>query len=254
MNTESVDKSLSDNAPEDKAPETSSAMSPAVRLLGLVVLVLVGVGFFMYRAKTEADLRRSGLADPDEKKHLVTEPMTKKAQARESKTAPDFDLPDTNGKTISLKQLYSEKPVVIYFIKEGCPCSETYEPFIQEFARNYLDVAHFVGVMDGNQDVIKAWSSRFVDPYPILGDPSNKTMNDWEATNSAFTALVDKNGVIVAYWPGYSRWMLEELSEKLSAMTNVPRRRLAILDAPSQLYTGCSFGEEDPSLIIRPNR
>lgn len=234
--------------------ETGSSASPLNSLLSMLLVVLAGVGFFLYRAKSEAELRRRGLADPEDKKHLVTEPMTKKAQEKQSRPAPEFELPDTNGKFISLRQLRTEKPVIVYFIKEGCPCSETYEPFIQEFARNYLDVAHFVGVMDGTPDDAKLWSKRFVDPYPILNDPSNKTMNDWEATNSAFTALVDKNGNLVAYWPGYSRWMLEELSQKLSELTNVPRRRLSILDAPSQLYTGCSFGEEDPSLIIKSAR
>ena len=234
--------------------EDSNTNTVVPKFLGFLFLMLLGAGFFFFRARMDASLRNNGPADPEDKKHLVTEPMTKKAQSRETQPAPEFLLPDTQGKMFGLKTLRSEKPVIVYFIKDGCPCSETYEPFIQELARNYLDVAHFVGVMDGDQQTISAWSKRFVNPYPILGDPSNKTMNDWEATNSAFTALVDKEGNLVAYWPGYSRRMLEELSQKLSELTNVPRRRLAILDAPSQLYTGCSFGEEDPSLVIQPGK
>lgn len=220
-------------------------------VLMILVAGLAAVGFFLFQAKRGAELQRQGLSDPEEKKHLVTEPMTKKAQERESKPAPEFQLTDSSGKLLRLADLRSEKPVVLYFIKDGCPCSQTYEPFIQEFARNYGDVAHVVGVIDGKRETAAAWSSRFVNPYPIAFDPTNETMITWGATNSAFTALIDRNGDIVAYWPGYSRWMLEEMSQKLADLAGVPRRRLAVVDAPSKLYTGCSFGEEDPSEIIR---
>lgn len=219
----------------------------------LIILIagLVAVGFFLFQAKRGAELQRQGLSDPEEKKHLVTEPMTRKAQERESKPAPEFQLTDSSGKLRRLADLRAEKPVVLYFIKDGCPCSQTYEPFIQEFARNYSDVAHVIGVIDGKQETAAAWSSRFVNPYPILFDSTNETMIKWGATNSAFTALIDRKGDLVAYWPGYSRWMLEEMSQKLAELAGVPRRRLAVVDAPSKLYTGCSFGEEDPSEIIR---
>lgn len=221
------------------------------KALMAVALVLVGVGVFFVRARSEADLRRRGMADPEAKKHLVTDAMTEKAKQQELKPAPEFDLTDpVSGKQISLKQLAGEKPVVVYFIKEGCPCSQTYEPFIQEFASNYADVAHVVGIIDGDADTARRWSSRYVNRYPIANDPTNATMIRWGATNSAFTALVDQQGKLVAYWPGYSRWMLEEMSQKLAELAGVPRRRLAVLDAPSQLYTGCSFGEEDPSEIV----
>ena len=233
--------------PESKL-HSAKIQIPAI----LVVLVIgfVAIGYFIFQAKKQAELQRLGLDDPEAKKHLVTEPMTKKAQEQESKPAPEFELTDSNGKLQRLADLRSEKPTIIYFIKDGCPCSETYEPFMQEFARNYLDVANVLGVIDGTQETARAWSSRYVNPYPIAFDPTSATMRQWEAPNSAFTALVDKQGNLVAYWPGYSRWMLEELSQKLADMTGVPRRRLAIVDGPSKLYTGCSFGDEDPSEII----
>jgi len=221
-------------------------------LLVFLLLGLVGVGFFLYRAKADARLRQLGLADPEARKHLVTEPMTQKAVERQDKPAPEIALTDSAGKPIVLKDLCAEKPVIVYFIKDGCPCSETYEPFIQELARTYQDMATVVGVIDGTRETAAAWSSRFVNPYPIAFDPSNETMARWGATNSAYTALVDREGRLVAYWPGYSRWMLEELSQKLSELTGTPRRRLAVLDAPSKLYTGCSFGTEDPSQLEQP--
>lgn len=221
----------------------------------ILLLLAIGVaatGFFLFRARSDARLRREGLADPEAKKHLVTEPMTKNAASFQDKPAPSVALTDSEGRPVKLSDLSKEKPVVLYFIKDGCPCSETYEPFIQELARNYSDVVSVVGIIDGTQETAREWSTRFVDPYPIAFDPDSATMGRWGATNSAFTALVDRNGQLVAYWPGYSRWMLEELSQKISEIAGVPRRRLSILDAPSQLYTGCSFGTEDPSQIERP--
>jgi peroxiredoxin len=230
-------------------PKHARIEIPAVILILATGLALAG--YFLFQARQQAEAQRLGLSDPEAKKHLVTEPMTKKANELETRPAPEFELNDSNGKLQRLGDLRAEKPVVLYFIKDGCPCSQTYEPFMQEFASNYMDVAHFIGVIDGTQETAKAWSSRFVNPYPIAFDPTSRTMTRWQATNSAFTALIDKQGNVVAYWPGYSRWMLEELSQKLADLAGVPRRRLAVVDAPSQLYTGCSFGEEDPSEIVR---
>ena len=229
-------------------PKAARIEIPAVLLILATGLGLAG--YFLFQARQHAESQRLGLNDPEAKKHLVTEPMTQKAQELQTKAAPEFQLTDSNGKLQRLVDLRSDKPVVLYFIKDGCPCSQTYEPFIQEFASNYMDVAHFIGVIDGTQETARAWSSRYVNPYPIAFDPTSATMNRWQATNSAFTALIDKQGNVVAYWPGYSRWMLEELSQKLADLAGVPRRRLAVVDAPSQLYTGCSFGDEDPSEII----
>lgn len=224
------------------------------RLRNFLLLVAVGVvaaGFFYFRARSDARLRQLGLADPEAKKHLVTDSMNELAKEHQDRPAPPIKLLDSEGLPLELSKLVADRPAVIYFIKDGCPCSETYEPFIQELARNYADVVSIVGVIDGDQATAQAWSSRFVDPYPIAFDPTSDTMARWGATNSAFTGLVDRGGNLVAYWPGYSRWMLEELSQKISELTNVPRRRLALLDAPSKLYTGCSFGTEDPSQIER---
>ena len=126
-----------ESAESGPSQPVSAPQSQISRAIILLFLSFVGAGIFFYQARTEADLRRRGLADTDDKKHLVTEPMTEKAKAQEQKPAPDFALTDpVSGKIISLKELTAEKPVVVYFIKDGCPCSQTYEPFIQEFASN----------------------------------------------------------------------------------------------------------------------
>jgi|GEM_PF-830262 len=218
----------------------------------LLAIAVAGAGFFLVRARLDARMRKLGLADPDAKRHLVTEPMKKNASTYTAKPAPDFALIDSAGNPLSLKELTQEKLTVVYFVKDGCPCSETYEPFMQEVGRNYSDVAHFLAVIDGTRETAAAWSSRFVLPYRIAFDPKSETMARWGATNSAFTALVDRSGNIVEYWPGYSHTMLETLGGRIAELAGVPRRRLALLDAPSQLFTGCAFGTEDPSEIVRP--
>lgn len=237
---------------DDQAPSADAPVSTFRNVMVLLAIAVAGAGFFLVRARMDARIRQLGLSDPEAKKHLVTEPMTKNAASFQDKPAPAVELTDSAGKPVSLRELTKAKPVVLYFVKDGCPCSETYEPFLQELARNYADVVTVLAVIDGTRETAQAWSSRFVLPYRIANDPTSETMARWGATNSAYTALVDREGKLVAYWPGYSRWMLEELSQKISEIAGVPRRRLAILDAPSQLYTGCSFGTEDPSQIIVP--
>lgn len=234
---------------ETRGPQPGSSVRNALVFL---VIAVAGIGFFLFRARQDARMRQLGLTDPEAKKHLVTEPMSRNAKAFATKPAPVLELTDSEGKSIRLNDLAKDKLVVVYFVKDGCPCSETYEPFIQEVARNYSDVATFLAVIDGTRETAAAWSSRYVLPYPIAFDTTSATMASWGATNSAFTALVDRSGKVVDYWPGYSLTMLEDLGRGIAELAGVPRRRLALLDAPSRLYTGCSFSAEDPSEIVRP--
>lgn len=52
---------------------------PAIMVV--LVIGLVTIGFFIFQAKKQAELQRLGLDDPEAKKHLVTEPMTKKLRS-----------------------------------------------------------------------------------------------------------------------------------------------------------------------------
>ncbi len=77
--------------------------------------------------------------------------------------------------------------------------------------------------------------------FPILSDPDLKIVHAYQAENSAYFALIAKEGTIDTYWPGYSADMLKEASERLAWLAGVGVKSIDVTDAPAQLYSGCPY-------------
>ena len=53
-------------------------------------------------------------------------------------TAPDFQLPDTNGKVVSLADFQSQSAIVVMFLCNHCPYVVHLRSGIARFAREYI--------------------------------------------------------------------------------------------------------------------
>lgn len=90
--------------------------------------------------------------------------------------APDFTLQSTQGESVQLKDLYRDKPVVLYFYpkdntpgctKEACGFRDSYEVF-QEMG------AEVVGISADSVDSHQAFTAAYKLPFPLLSDVDNK--------------------------------------------------------------------------------
>ena len=115
--------------------------------------------------------------------------------------APDFTLPDQNGKTVSLSALRG-KNVVLYFYpkdfsigctKEACDFRDAYEDFTEAGAQ-------VVGVSGDSVESHRKFIEKYLLPFTLLSDEGDDVRKLYGVTGFLLpgrtTFVIDKNGTI----------------------------------------------------------
>ncbi len=117
-------------------------------------------------------------------------------KARVGSIAPDFTLPTTDGKTVTLSALRG-RPVVVVFFASWChPCEEEL-PVLEQFRRE-RDALQVVGVsyQDLNSDSV-AFVRRLRVTFPALLDaPDAPVAQQYGVRGIPQTVFVDARGVV----------------------------------------------------------
>jgi peroxiredoxin len=121
-------------------------------------------------------------------------------------TAPDFKLPDTNGKTVSLADFKDKPALLVMFICNHCPYVKHIREGLAKFARDY--VARGVGMVGINSNDVANYpedspanmakevkSAGYVFPY--LYDESQAVAKAYRAACTPDIYLFDKNRKLV---------------------------------------------------------
>jgi len=210
----------------------------------LIALIAAGAGGFAWsRARSIRDATSPVAATPavEDEKHKVTPEMLRKAEAKARKPAPTFRVADAEGVVVDLAEAVKTGPVVLVFIKDGCPCSTSAEGYFDAIHAAYRGRITFFGVIEGDAKVARRWGAEHGVPFPILPDPRLELTRSYGATNSAFVAVIDRSGDLAEFWPGYSAGMLRDLSRRASELAGMPEEPIDFADAPEELYSGCPF-------------
>jgi peroxiredoxin len=120
------------------------------------------------------------------------------------KAAPEFSAIGTDGNNYTLAKLASDRPVVLYFIKIGCPVNARAIPHFNNLASAYGDKAVLVGVIDGSVSDARDWKKENAAPYLILADQDEKIIHAYGAQASPHVALVKDGKIVGDYasdWP-----------------------------------------------------
>ncbi len=119
-------------------------------------------------------------------------------------TAPNFSLPDQNGKNVSLGDFRGKKSVVLYFYPkddtpgctiESCAFRDQYEVF-------QAAGAEVIGVSGDSSDSHQKFSNKHNLPFTLLSDQGDKVRKQYGATTAfgfipgRVTYLIDQNGVV----------------------------------------------------------
>lgn len=177
--------------------------------------------------------------------HRATPSMLSSARESEGKDANSFRAEAADGTTYTLGDLTMSRPLVLVFIKDGCPCSESAQPFLNRLHEVYGSRARFAGVIDSDAPSATRWGSANGVPFPLLLDPGLEIVRRYGVENSAYVVLVGAGGKVEKAWPGYSTNMLRELGQRLSRMTGLPERLLQLADAPAEMYSGCPYSDTE---------
>lgn len=185
----------------------------------------------------------SGSLDP--LKHRVDAEMEEASREHDGGRVPSIRLEASGGEMVDLSTVGRERPAVVMFIKEECPCSMIAERYFARLYEAYGSDVAFLGIIDGSRGTAERWVEQQGTPFPVVHDPELRAMREMGATNSAFVAVVRRGGEVEKLWPGFSRGMLEEVSSRLAALAGAEPREIDTTGAPGELYTGCPFGVEE---------
>lgn len=163
-------------------------------------------------------------------KHYVTPQQLASANAMLDRAAGGLDLPHQDG-----------RPLVVVFLKDGCPCNVEFEPFFQRVEKLYRAEARFVAVLDAGPAAARRYAEQQSVPYPVLPDPERRLIRRLKAENGGYVVLLSPQGAIAGFWPGSSAETMIALGRRISALAGVAERPLDVSDMPGPLTTGCPF-------------
>lgn len=140
-----------------------------------------------------------------------------------------------------LGELIGERPLVLVFLKDGCPCNGDIEPVMHRLVAHYGQQARFAAIMDASSESALQYARANGTPYPVLADPDRTIIRAWLVENGGWIALVRSDATFEQMFPGYSRDMLEELNRCLARLTGLPEAVIKLDELPSVLTTGCPY-------------
>jgi peroxiredoxin len=180
-------------------------------------------------------------ARPTVTKHLVTPDQLLECGALAERRIEPFSAVTHDGTRFTWPAADQARPLVLVFIKRGCPCNVDFEPFFHRLAEQYRGTAEFAGVIDATADEARAYAAANKVPYPVLADPNRAIIARFEAKHGGYVALLDASGRLDTLWPGWSAEMMRALGRRIAANGDVTERPLEVSDMPNVLTTGCPF-------------
>ena len=128
--------------------------------------------------------------------------------------APDFSLPASGGRTVSLAGLKG-KPFVLYFYPRadtpGCTTEAcAFEEALPQLGKTGVTV---IGVSKDNMKAIEKFAAKYNLTFPLASDPETTTIDAYGAwlEKSMYgkkymgiersTVLVDAKGIVAKIWP-----------------------------------------------------
>lgn len=210
------------------------------RVLGVLILTggLASGGAILYLASTRG--KSVPGVDINQPRHPVTAEMETKVIGLNQRAAPFFKLPDTDGKSIAIGG-QGPRPQFIYFVKKGCPCSYDAEPLFHDLSKKFEGKIDFISITDADLKDAKKWDIDLKVPYPVVSNPNVEVMEAYQAPNSVYNSLVNKEGIIIRRWAGYSKSYLTEMNEEMTKLVGEELKPFDVKYAPLAGTSGCSY-------------
>jgi peroxiredoxin len=193
------------------------------------------------RQRSEIPAREIIPAKPAVEKHFVTPEQLAECGALAERRIEPFSAVAHDGARFTWPAANRARPLVLVFIKRGCPCSVELEPFFHRLAERYRDTADFAGVIDADTDSARAYAAANKVPYRVLADPDRAIIARFEARNGGYVALLGGSGRLDTLWPGCSADMVRALGSRIAALRAIEERSLDVSNLPKVMTTGCPF-------------
>jgi methylamine dehydrogenase accessory protein MauD len=117
------------------------------------------------------------------------------------KKAPDFTLPNTEGKEVALHDFAGCK-VLLVFTQSGCSPCKMIVPELNQLARvgRIANPSHpqVLVINNGDPAATRKWSAEVGARFPVLSQEKFSTSKKYEVFATPFAFLIDEKGVIAS--------------------------------------------------------
>ena len=203
-------------------------------------LALASAGALLYIEAKKPHFKTVDVAT-GQPRHPVTPEMTKATDSKALKLAPGFNTKDVIGKEVVLAPPVADRPQFVYFVLDGCPCSFEGEPLYHDLSERFRGQVDFISVTNAPMEKAKRWCAQMAVPHPVISDPHLEIIKAYQAKNSLYSALINKEGKIVKMWPGYSAGILLEMNKLMAKEAGVKEKSFDTKYAPKEQSSGCTF-------------
>ena len=127
--------------------------------------------------------------------------------------APEFTLPDLNGKPVKSADLHQDRPALLVFFKASCPVCQMTLPFLNRL----LSKLSVVAISQDDATVTQRFRARFGVTLPTLLDDEAfgyPVSNQYRITNVPSLFLVEPDGLISLAVAGFSKADLEAIAHR----------------------------------------
>ncbi len=140
------------------------------------------------------------------------------SKIRAGDTAPDFELNDTQGKRVSLREALSRGPVVAAFFKVSCPTCQFTFPFLQRLFQTYgSDHATFLAISQDDAADTREFCAEYGVGFTALVDEEGYPVsNEYGLTNVPTFYLISPSGTVQVDSVGFGKKALEQIAQELA--------------------------------------
>lgn len=126
------------------------------------------------------------------------------AELKPGSAAPDFELPDQQGRTVRLRDFRGKRPVVVYFYPKDDTSGCTAEAcrFRDEFDKFRAFGAEIVGISDDSTESHARFVSKYQLPFTLLSDKGGRVRKLFGVRKTLgivpgrVTFVIDEAGVV----------------------------------------------------------
>ena len=128
--------------------------------------------------------------------------------------APEIELPDTDGRQVSLSDLVSKGPVVAAFYKVSCPVCQFTLPYLERIHKAYgNEKVTIVGVCQDDAGDTREFGAEYgLDFHSLVDAPAYSASNAYGLTNVPSIFLIAPDGKITTSFSGFDKKGLQEIS------------------------------------------